>query len=248
MKMTTKRGATVETINAKVHINGKCICHIGRVEFTDELDADGYARMNNAWKLANGKGDLPKDIAVISGKLVADRDIIEALRSERDAWKVEEAKREEARKAEWQAKRDAAVAACPAGKVPAVCVNWFDGIATYRTLDGSAEWQEWDRPADAETGIWYADGETVAKAKEETAKKKEEAARREAEKAEAKKRAEEHRSECFRQAAESGERVAIRHWTTTRCMNGNDDECSCDNATEWALPDGTAKTTYTCCF
>ncbi len=30
--------------------------------------------------------------------------------------------------------------------------------------------------------------------------------------------------------------------------NGNDDECSFDSATEWAMPDGSRKITYTCCY
>ena len=248
MKMTTKKGATVETVGEQVHINGKCICHVGRVEFTDELDADKYERMNNAWKLAKRPGNLPKEVAVIEGRILADREIVEALRSERLAWKAAEEAREAARKAEWEAARAEAVAGCPAGKVPAVCVDWFDGIATYRTLDGSAEWQGWDRPADADTGIFYFEESVVAEARERTAQRKDRQARIEAEMKAEEERENARVAECFRKAAETGERVAIRKWTTTRCMNGNDDECSFDNATEWALPDGTAKTTYTCCF
>lgn len=248
MKMTTKKGATVETVGSCVMINGKSICHVGRVEFTGELDADRYARMNAAWKAAKRPGELPKDVAVIGGRILADREIVDALMAERDAWKKAEAEREAARKAEWEAKRAAAVAACPAGKVPAVCKDWFDGIATFETLDGTAEWRAWERQEDAETGIYYFDESVVAEARERTEKRRAEDARLEAEMKEEEERENARVEECFRQAAESGQRVAIRKWTTTRCMNGNDDECSFDNATEWAMPDGTTKTTYVCCF
>lgn len=57
-----------------------------------------------------------------------------------------------------------------------------------------------------------------------------------------------HVEECKRRARETGERVKIESWVTNRCHNGNDDQCSFDNAVRWAMPDGTEKTTYTCCF
>jgi hypothetical protein len=52
----------------------------------------------------------------------------------------------------------------------------------------------------------------------------------------------------FAEAGATGKPVAIGAWTTERCMNGNDSECSFDRATEYAMPDGSRKTTYTCCY
>jgi len=52
----------------------------------------------------------------------------------------------------------------------------------------------------------------------------------------------------FAKASATGERQALCNWVTDRCYNGNDDECSFDSATEWALPDGSRNTTYTCCY
>lgn len=248
MKMTTAKGSVVETRENQVYVNGKSVCHVGCVEFTGELDADGYARMNAAWKAAKRPGDLPKDVAVMGGRLLPDREIAEALKAERDAWKKAEAEREAARKAEWEAKRAEEIAACPAGKVPAVEVKWYDGIATYRTLDGTAEWDGWDGAAKTETGLCYFDESVVAEARERTAKRRAEDAAREAERKAAEEKENARVAECFRQAKETGKRVPIRKWTTGRCMNGNDNECSFDNATEWAMPDGTTKTTYACCF
>jgi len=57
-----------------------------------------------------------------------------------------------------------------------------------------------------------------------------------------------HEKEIFAKARESGERQALETWVTEKCMNGNDQECSFDRATRWALPDGTSKTTYGCCY
>lgn len=57
-----------------------------------------------------------------------------------------------------------------------------------------------------------------------------------------------HVEDCKRRARETGERVKIESWVTDRCHNGNDDDCSIDRAVRWAMPDGTEKITYTCCF
>lgn len=56
------------------------------------------------------------------------------------------------------------------------------------------------------------------------------------------------RAEAFRVARETGKRQVLLRWTTHRCMNGNSSECSFDSAVRWALPDGTERTTYTCCY
>lgn len=48
------------------------------------------------------------------------------------------------------------------------------------------------------------------------------------------------------QAKETGEPVVMYSYITSECMNGGHD-CSFDSATVYMLPDGTQKTTYTCC-
>lgn len=51
-----------------------------------------------------------------------------------------------------------------------------------------------------------------------------------------------HKADCLRQAAESGQRVAIRTYNCG-CQDPSE-ECSLDIATVWAMPDGTITTTY----
>lgn len=64
----------------------------------------------------------------------------------------------------------------------------------------------------------------------------------------------EHRSEQGQEvevtsrAKATGERQVLRTWMTDRCCNGNSDQCSFDNATEYVLPDGSHKTEYRCCY
>jgi len=55
-------------------------------------------------------------------------------------------------------------------------------------------------------------------------------------------------AEVTTRARESGQRQVLRTWMTDRCRNGNSDQCSFDNATEYVLPDGSHKTEYRCCY
>jgi hypothetical protein len=66
--------------------------------------------------------------------------------------------------------------------------------------------------------------------------------------AEAKQAVMTQRAEKFRQACEAKKPVLLDSWVTEKCMNGHDDECSFDRAGEYAMPDVTVKTTYTCCY
>jgi hypothetical protein len=50
------------------------------------------------------------------------------------------------------------------------------------------------------------------------------------------------------EAARTSKPVVLARWTTDRCMNGHSDECSFDNATKSLMPDGTTRTTYSCCY
>ena len=52
----------------------------------------------------------------------------------------------------------------------------------------------------------------------------------------------------FTKAMETGQRQVLKSWVTDRCMNRHDDDCSFDNAYQWAMPDGTTRITYTCCY
>lgn len=47
-------------------------------------------------------------------------------------------------------------------------------------------------------------------------------------------------------AVATGTKQVLASWVTEDCMNGGH-ECSFDQATRWAMPDGTTKITYTCC-
>lgn len=52
----------------------------------------------------------------------------------------------------------------------------------------------------------------------------------------------------FAKARETGQRQVMDSWVTDRCMNRNEDDCSFDTAYQWAMPDGTTRVTYTCCY
>jgi Asp/Glu/hydantoin racemase len=80
-------------------------------------------------------------------------------------------------------------------------------------------------------------------AEQASADEAEERARQEAEDQAAAKRA-----DALAEARATGKAVALRQWTTGRCMNHHDDECSFDDAVEWLRPDGTTKVTYSCCY
>lgn len=49
-------------------------------------------------------------------------------------------------------------------------------------------------------------------------------------------------------ARTTGEPQVLRTYVTDRCCNGNANECSFDQATEYVLPDGSRQTKFTCCF
>ena len=168
---------------------------------------------------------------------------IEANRRAQEAAEKAEAER----KAAYERRRADVIAACPADCEPCTMGKWFDGSQTYIAPDGT-QFVQCDGADAHGCGIVYVKREIVADARRRAAE------RQAAEKAAAEKAAAEnaaraaHRDDCFRRARETGERVKIESWTTDRCHNGNDDECSFDNAVRWAMPDGTEKITYTCCF
>lgn len=52
----------------------------------------------------------------------------------------------------------------------------------------------------------------------------------------------------FATAKTTGKPQVISSWVTQDCMNGNKRECSFDAAHKLAMPDGTTKIEYTCCY
>ena len=129
-----------------------------------------------------------------------------------------------------------------------------DAILRYTSSDGTAlSWQDVEMVGTAfatrpgalgsfwQERIAYVLKEKIEEIRAEQSKK--------ADKDRAEKQAAEaERESKFSQARESGKPVLLRSWVTARCMNRNDDECSFDRAGEYAMPDGSVKTSYTCCF
>ncbi len=66
--------------------------------------------------------------------------------------------------------------------------------------------------------------------------------------AEKKKKEQEKIDAALRMARETGKPVLLTIWQTDRCMNNHGDDCSCDNAYEYVMPDGSRKVEYHCCF
>lgn len=172
--------------------------------------------------------------------------IPEAIESNRRAKEAAAAAEAERRRA-YEERRAAVIAACPADHEPCTLGRWFDGIQAYIAPDGT-EFDGWDGKDDHGCGIVYIDKATVAEASARAAERAKADAAIAAERQAREEQERRDREAAFAKARETGERQPLRKWVTDRCMNGNDDDCSFDSAVEWAMPDGTAKTTYTCCF
>ena len=92
------------------------------------------------------------------------------------------------------------------------------------------------------------DVDTPNQSPEEIAKKIEAEKAKFAAKIEAEKAEENKVAEKIEEAKRTGKKIEIESWVTHECKNGNDNECSFDNAVRWAMPDGKIKVTYSCCF
>jgi len=55
-----------------------------------------------------------------------------------------------------------------------------------------------------------------------------------------------HKDAIFAKAKATGEKQVLDNWVTRECTE-NQDDCSFDAATEWALPNGSVKTTFSHC-
>jgi len=188
-------------------------------------------------------------VLVIQTPETADR--IRALLPEARAAVAAEKARAEAeereRAAALERRREEVRAACPADCEPCTLGRWFDGLRECIAADGTRV-DQWDDIDAHGCGIAYVRRDILDQQRARDAENRAAAAVRE-EKREAEKReAVERRAAAFAEAKETGKRVEIRHYATTRCMNGNDDECSLDTAYEYAMPDGTTKTIYVCAF
>ena len=163
-------------------------------------------------------------------------DILQMARAAREQIAAEDARREAALKA----RREAVIAACPAGFEPAETTGWHDGTCFYKSLCDGATHLNWDSAySDQGCGIFYVPAEKFADNRKQKAEAEAEKTKKEAEtKAKYEK--------ALAEAQSTGKPVILNRWTTVACMNDNDDECSCDNATEWLYPDGKKKVTYHC--
>lgn len=154
----------------------------------------------------------------------------------------------EARTAQQKEMRQKAIAEdmseCPLVDPVMTAFGYFDGEPTHvmsggreiRSLDWSKTWVKrfsWIERAELERAVAQYD---AAKSAEQTAR------------AELKRLADERVAEKVAEARATGKPVMIEMWTTTRCMNGHSNECSFDKACRYAMPDGTIKVRYTCCY
>lgn len=175
------------------------------------------------------------------------RELMPAARKLHEEAEAKKAAEEAERAAALERRRGEVRAACPEGFEPCELGRWFDGLRECIAADGTRV-DQWDDIDAHGCGIAYVPRGVLDKRRAIDAEQREAAAKR-AEKREAEKReAEERRAAAFAEAKATGKRVEIRHWATDRCMNGNDDQCSLDNAYEYAMPDGTAKVVYVCAF
>ena len=206
----------------------------------------------HAWAAAAEKKIGARVGAYVIGKAVflasdpATARIVELAAEHKAAAKAEQEKRS----AEQRAKRQAVIDACPAGFVPCsqLSSNSEAWSAIYVPLGGSVRMWLSDTLEQAGCGIWYIPEAEIEKAKADKAVRDAADAVAAAEKAEKVAAEEARKAEIKAAAIATGERKELRRWSTTDCRNGNRNECSCDIAILWAMPDGAEKTTYTCTF
>jgi len=159
--------------------------------------------------------------------------------------------------AEMRAEEARLVTMIPAGAVRCAITEHSDGDGgTYPTFSAEGvDIRDWHKCGDgwayatrpgeknpfASVGVFYATRAEIDAIKAAQAEKERQAATAKADKIA-------KRTAAFARARETGERQELGRWTTDCCMNRHSDECSFDNATAWAMPDGTEKTTYACCY
>lgn len=149
---------------------------------------------------------------------------------------------EDERNRNYLAQRKQAIDGCPAGHEPAEHKSSYDGIVTYAAISDGAECQAWDDTyRNAGGGIYHIPTERFTDSRE---RKVREVARKE----QAEREEREHYESKLAEAKATGKRVKLRGWVTDRCMKGDHENCSFDNATEWITPEGSKQITYSCCY
>jgi hypothetical protein len=153
---------------------------------------------------------------------------------------------EEERTREEQRAKDLAGAAAASGlknPVP-VRVDYFDGYQTHINHDGRELHDvDWSKVTLGEFSFIEADALQAAIQKHDQKKAADQQVKASAESA--------RKAEFAAKLAEAqrtNKPVTLATWVTDHCMNHHDDECSFDSAVKSVLPDGTTKTTYTCCY
>lgn len=158
-------------------------------------------------------------------------DMVSSYREERDL---------KAKKAEqdYAEKMERAKAIVGEGYIPCY-VSYFDGYPSIIEVEGIKINYNNNILKEAE-GLTFVLKSAYENACVEIENKKNEILRKEAEERL-------HTTECFKIAKETGNKVLLDKWQTNKCMNKSVD-CSFDMAYKYAMPDGTTKTTYICCF
>lgn len=192
--------------------------------------------------------DCPSVLLVTTPEMVRRiRELLPAARKLHEEAIARAAAEERERAEALERARAEAIAACPADCEPCTTGRWFDGLIECIAADGTRvdQWDDIDRHGG---GIVYVRRDVLDKQRAHDASERAEAERRAAEKAAEAARQAAAEKAAFEKARATGERQLIRTYATSHCMNGNDDECSLDNAYVYAMPDGTTKTIYICTF
>ncbi|MFZ4396945.1 MAG: hypothetical protein ACOYOU_15125 [Kiritimatiellia bacterium] len=250
-------------------------CNVSWFRTWEELSDQTRAHWSDKFTTANRTGlfAAPYDFALFRIRPIGDAVamILEIQRAAAAAAKIERDQRDAAHAAraaaqaaidagplaEMRAEEARLVALIPAGAVRCTITEHSDGDGgTYPTFSAEGvDIRDWHKCGDGwayamrpgaqnpfeSVGVFYATREEIDAIK--TAQG-ECAARAAAEKA----KKDAARVAAFARARETGDRQELGSWTTDRCMNRHSDECSFDIATAWAMPNGTEKTTYDCCY
>jgi hypothetical protein len=248
MNITTKSGTVFELDDERGLVSYRKGSHKGchhishykrRGELSEGVDARAaeWERNNNGKQIA--WVCLPVIICTDETELCACVGLLKQADEVRIARQQEA---EDQRNREHRAAREQAIASCPEGCEPAEHKTSYDGIVTYAAVSDGAECQAWDDTyVHVGGGVYHIPTERFVDDRE---RKGRESQRKEhAEQAE-----QEHYENKLAEAKATGKRVKLRGWVTDRCMKGDDENCSFDNATEWVTPEGELVTTYSCCY
>ncbi|MFA6679184.1 MAG: hypothetical protein WCR96_01685 [Candidatus Methanomethylophilaceae archaeon] len=242
MKTFVTKNGTEITIDGEIVRTPKTSCHISHFypfeESPDKLSWEatfrrGKRNISEIGLVAMREICIPKDG---NTEIVAE---ISKLADEFRKSAVQAKLSDEKAKAD---EREKILASCPEGYEVARNSGWLDGICTFKAFDG-ATCNAWDDAyPDKGQGLYYIPVDRFDSSRKLMADKKTKFEKETSEN-DAKEKA------AFKEAKETGKPIVLRKWITDRCMNGNEkNECSFDSAIESAMPDGSKKTKYVCCF